>query len=282
MTIAAVKAASHRTVRRGPRAPTAPVEWFRSVLIPNGRRAPETAVTPFAFTEVVGGLSFLAERADRELLIGFRDLLAENREAAGLTSVSELDEIERRHIGESLVLLAALEALGVFASPAIDIGAGGGLPGIPIKIARPELRLTLLEATAKKAAFLRLAVERLGLSGVSVVKSRAEEAAHDPAHREAYSLALARAVAPLPVLVELALPFLRVGGVLASPKGTRAREEIQAARHALSECGGEVTDVRKLELPWGGATPTLVVVHKVSPTPDKYPRRPGLPAKHPL
>lgn len=227
-------------------------------------------------------LSLLTKHPARDLLARFRDLLAENRLAAGLTSVADLHEIERRHIGESLVLLDALEAAAVFASPAIDIGAGGGLPGIPIKIARPDLQLTLLEATAKKASFLRKAVEQLGLSRVSVVSARAEDAGRDPAHRQMYALALARAVAPLPVLVELALPLLRVGGVLASPKGSRAQEEVEAAESALSKCGGEVLSVTTLELPWSGPAPTLVIVRKVAPTPDRYPRRPGIPAKRPL
>lgn len=102
----------------------------------------------------MAGLRFLTDHPDRELLTAFRHLLAANREAAGLTSLSEVGEVERRHIGESLILLNELEAAGVFASPAIDIGAGGGIPGIPIKIARPNLKLTLLEATAKKASFL--------------------------------------------------------------------------------------------------------------------------------
>jgi 16S rRNA (guanine527-N7)-methyltransferase len=230
----------------------------------------------------VAELRFLKDHPERELLAAFRDLLGANREAAGLTSISDPDEIDRRHIGESLLLLDALEAAGVFASPAIDVGAGGGLPGIPIKIVRPDLELTLLEATTKKASFLGFAIDQLGLDGVSVVNARAEDASRDPAHREAYELALARAVAPLPVLVELTLPFLRIGGTLATPKGSRAQEEVRTSEHALSEGGGEVMDVSRLELPWGGDAPTLVIVRKVAPTPSKYPRRPGLPGKRPL
>lgn len=247
-----------------------------------GRRDPKTAVTLYAFTEVVDALSFLTERPYHGLLASFRDVLLENRRAAGLTSVIDPVEVDRRHIGESLVLLDALEAAGDVDSPVIDVGSGGGLPGIPVKIARPDLELTLLEATAKKADFLRMAVERLGLSDVAVVSARAEEAGRDPAHREAYGLALARAVAPLPVLVELALPLLRVGGVLASPKGSRASDEVDAATAALAECGGEVAGVRRLALPWSGTAPTLVIVRKVAPTPERYPRRAGIPGKRPL
>lgn len=212
----------------------------------------------------------------------FRDLLVANSRSAGLTSVRDPDEVDKRHIGESLVLLQALDGAGLLRSPAIDIGSGGGLPGIPIKIVRPHLKLTLLEATKKKAAFLQLAVDELRLEDTIVVNARAEEAARQPEHRATYALALARSVAPLPALIELALPFLSEGGVLAAPKGSRAAAEIDAAVHALRECGGEVESVRKLELPWDAPPPTLVIVRKIAPTPDRYPRRPGIPSRRPL
>ena len=243
---------------------------------------PKTTVTVKYLTEVLDQLSFFTDADARRNLRSYRDMLIEGREAARLTSLSDPDEIERRHIGESLVLLEYLEARGLFASPAIDIGAGAGAPGLPIKIARPDLRLTLVEATAKKAAFLEKAVSTLELGDVAVVNARAEDAARDPSHRASYALALARAVAPLPVLVELALPFLAMGGRLATPKGSRARYEIEAAKHALSECGGEVETVDSLALPWEGPAPTIVIVRKVAATPDRYPRRAGIPAKRPL
>ena len=227
-------------------------------------------------------LSFVTDAPTREALGAYRDLLVRNRAAAGLTSLRDPDEIDRRLLGEPLLLLDFLEARGVAISPAIDIGSGAGTPGLPIKIARPALRLTLLEATAKKAAFLKTAVSALGVEDVEVVAARAEELAHDPGHRESYRLALARAVAPLPVLVELALPLLAVGGRLATPKGSSARDEVAASANALSECGGEVEAIETLELPWEGTAPTVVIVRKVARTPDRYPRRPGTPAKRPL
>src|SRR3990172_2559568 len=192
------------------------------------------------------------------------------------------EALQRRHFLEPLALLAALERLGPLGADAIDIGSGAGFPGVPIKIVRPELRLTLLEANGKRAAFLERLVQRLGLANVTVVNQRAEEAAHDGAHREAYDLALARAVAPLPVLVELALPFLRIGGALAAPKGSGARREIAEAASALAACGGAVEYAGALEVPESQTPPILVVVRKESPTPTRFPRRPGIPAKHPL
>ncbi len=175
-----------------------------------------------------------------------------------------------------------MDELGVIASPAIDIGSGAGFPGVPIKIARPDLRITLLEATGKKARFLEELIADLGLPGVSIVNERAETLAHDPEHREAYALAMARAVAPLRVLLELSLPFLRVGGHLAAVKGSGAEREVREAAHSLEILGGEVVAMRKVDVPGPGPEPTLVVVRKVQATPGRYPRRPGVPSKRPL
>ncbi len=206
--------------------------------------------------------------------------------AADLTAVREPDEVQRRHFLESLALGAALVRLGLLPEGedvrAIDIGTGGGLPGLPLRIVWPSLRLTLLDSERRKTEFLRRLVSRLGLPDVEVVWGRAEEVARDPRHRQAYDLALARALAPLPVLAELALPFLRLGGHLVSPKGERVQQEVAEAERALSECGGEVVWLGPLSLPYPAPTPTLLVVRKVAPTPERYPRRPGIPAKRPL
>lgn len=220
--------------------------------------------------------------AQLQAFSAYFDLLASQRRRAGLTSLTRREDVERRHFGESLALLRALEDANAMASPAIDIGSGAGFPGVPMKIVRPDLRLTLLEATGKKASFLELLVRELRLEGVDVINARAEELARDPAHREAYRLALARAVAPLRVLVELALPFLEVGGHLAAPKGSGAAREASEAAAALDACGGAIALIRPLDPIGGGPAPTLVLVRKIAPTPDRFPRRPGVPAKRPI
>ncbi|MFQ6019457.1 MAG: 16S rRNA (guanine(527)-N(7))-methyltransferase RsmG [Dehalococcoidia bacterium] len=205
-----------------------------------------------------------------------------NADRAGLTAITDAEEIQRRHFLESLALLAVLERCQALGQRAVDIGSGAGFPGLPIKLMRPELQLTLVESTRKKAEFLAHLVRRLGLAEVLVMASRAEDLAHDPSHREAYDLALARALAPLPVLVELALPFLRLGGWLASPKGSKAIHEVEAAGKALELCGGRVEAVERLDVPGGEKAPTLVLVRKLTATPDRFPRRAGIPAKRPL
>jgi 16S rRNA (guanine527-N7)-methyltransferase len=209
----------------------------------------------------------------------YRLLIAVN-ERLNLTTVTGYEEVQRRHFGESLAVAAALNRAGLLqpGQAAIDLGAGAGFPGLPIKIAHPSLRLTLLESAAKKTAFLEDVVKRLALQNVAVVTGRAESAAHEPAHREMYDLVLARAVAPLPALVELALPFLRLDGVLAAPKGSRVTQEAAAAAPALLACGGHIVSVERLPK----SPLTLVLVKKVAPTPSTYPRRPGIPSKRPL
>ncbi len=212
----------------------------------------------------------------------YADELAAARPRLRLTALTDQEAVQRRHFLEPLALLVALEQIGALAETAIDIGSGAGFPGLPIKIVRPALSLTLLEAHAKRAAFLERLVHRLGLQGVTVVNGRAEDVAREPGHREAYDLALARAVAPLPVLVELALPFLRLGGALAAPKGSAARREVKEAAVALTACGGLLESVRPLPVPYTETPPTLVIARKVSHTPQRFPRRPGIPAKRPL
>jgi 16S rRNA (guanine527-N7)-methyltransferase len=214
------------------------------------------------------------------LLIRYRDILA--AAPFNLTSLRTPEAIEQRHIDESLLVVRALEAADRLPPGArlIDIGSGGGLPGIPLAIARPDISVTLLEATGKKAAFLEQTAHDLGLTHVRVLAARAEEAAHRPAEREAFDVATARAVAPLATLVELTLPFVQVGGVLAAVKGSRTEDEIAAAGVALQRCGGGAIQVHTLTV--DVPTLRLLIVPKVAPTPDELPRRSGIPAKRPL
>jgi 16S rRNA (guanine527-N7)-methyltransferase len=178
-------------------------------------------------------------------------------------------------VEDSLVLVDHLgEARRV-----VDVGSGGGLPGLPLKIARPDLKMTLIEADGKKAAFLVHACAQLGLQGVEVLNRRAEEAANHPGLREAFDLAVARALAPMPVLAELCLAFVRVGGRLLAQK-TEA-EDIAGAAEAIEVMGGGPAVV--VAAPSAARrSGTIVIVEKIRPTPAAYPRRAGLPARKPL
>ena len=178
-------------------------------------------------------------------------------------------------IEDSLVLL---EHLGE-ANTVVDVGSGGGLPGLPLKIARPSLSLTLVEADQAKAAFLVRACATLGLQGVEVVARRAEEVGQDPVYRESFDVAVARALAPMPVLAELCLPLVKVGGRLLAQKTDS--EDPGDARHAIAAVGGQLHGVVAASSAARKAG-TVVIVDKVRSTPPIYPRRPGVPTRKPL
>jgi len=208
-------------------------------------------------------------------------LLQEWSPRANLVSDASEDVVVRRHFVESLALGAALRQREILrpSSRVLDLGAGAGFPGVPIKIAWPSIELTLIEATAKKTAFLRALAETLALDQISVETGRAEELGHRTDLRGAFDLALARAVAPLPTLLELALPFVRVGGRLIAVKGSRAQAELAAAARALEILGGRPFTV-PLDVP--GPKQTIVAVLKQRETPPAYPRRAGVPRRSPL
>ncbi len=155
-------------------------------------------------------------------------------------------------------------------------------PAVPLKLVCPGIRLTLLEATGKKVSFLTHLVERLGLHRVLAVKARAEELAHDPEHRGQYDLALARAVADLPVVIEYALPFCKLGGWLVAQKGEAGGAEAWQAERSMALLGGQLCRVMPVELSGLPEDRSLVVIEKISPTPETYPRRSGMPSKRPL
>lgn len=197
-----------------------------------------------------------------------------------LTAITDPVGIEVRHFLDSLTCIRA-----VGSQPwgrVIDVGTGAGFPGLPLKIICPQIRLTLLEATKKKVDFCQHVVDELALEGVDVIHGRAEVLAHEVDHRSCYDWALARAVAPLPVLVEYLLPFLKVGGCALAQKGDTAHAETQLAGDALGILGGQVDHLIPIELPGVAETRNLIIINKVSETPEKYPRRAGMPSKRPL
>lgn len=204
-------------------------------------------------------------------------------ERFNLTAITDWEGVLIRHFLDSLSCLKAIHRRELSAGArVIDVGSGAGYPGIPLKIVCPGMRLTLLEATQKKVTFLEHLIGELGLTDVWAVHARAEELGQDPAYREQYDWALARAVAKMPTLVEYLLPLVRVGGATLSQKGQDAPAEVQEAGHAISALGGEVRQLVPVELRGLAETRYLVVVDKVASTPERYPRRPGMPDKRPL
>jgi 16S rRNA (guanine527-N7)-methyltransferase len=205
-------------------------------------------------------------------------LLAANTRL-NLTRVTQPAEVARLHLLDALAALPLIDAWGP--RRAVDLGSGGGVPGIPLALARPDVTWLLVDSVGKKAAALRSFVADLGLHNVTVAAERAETLGRDPAHREHYDFVAARACAPLPVLAELALPLIRPGGRLLAWKGQVAGSDELARGAAAAELLGGGEPSVHASLPALGDH-TLVEVPKLGPTPDRFPRRPGLPARRPL
>ena len=214
--------------------------------------------------------------------IFYQELLDWNRRM-NLTAITGYEEVQVKHFLDSLTVTLAWQPLITNADfRLIDVGTGAGIPGIPFKIVLPNIKLVLLEATAKKAAFLHHITRKLELNNVEIVVGRAEEVAHLTKYRERFDIVLSRGVAPLPTLVELTLPFCTIGGSFIAQKKGAIDPEISQAARAISLLGGNLKEVRRIDLEEFTDERRLVIINKVSPTPEQYPRRPGIPAKKPL
>ncbi len=209
----------------------------------------------------------------------YADLLIDWNRRFNLTSIVEPRDIVIKHFLDSL---SAARSIPPGAIKLIDVGAGAGLPGLPLKLLRPYVSLTLLEATRKKCEFLQAVVADLRLADVQVVNARAEEAGRGAEHREQYDIAIARAVADLPVLAEYLLPFAKVGGVAIAQKAGGRDDEVERAETAIVLLGGLGGEIIQVRVPGLDSERTLIVMEKIAPTPDEYPRRTGVPSKKPL
>lgn len=222
-------------------------------------------------------LGFALDDRQIALFLRFLEMLLQWNARARLTAATIPAEIFRLHFLDSLLCLRA--EIPAFAR-LVDVGSGGGFPGIPLKIARPDLAVTLLESASRKAAFLEIAAAKMPLD-LQVAKGRAETFGRQTAWRERFDVATARAVAPLATLCELTLPFVSVDGKAVLLKGPRVRTELEAGRQASAVLGGGSLEIIEAELA-GGVSRALVVIPKLSHTPSVYPRRPGMPRVRPL
>lgn len=210
----------------------------------------------------------------------YYELLIEWNRVMNLTGITEYDEVNLKHFTDSLTIVRIKNMENV--STLIDVGTGAGFPGIPIKIAFPHIKVTLLDSLNKRIKFLDQVVEELDLEDVVTLHGRAEDYAKKEEYREQFDLCASRAVANLSTLSEYCLPFIKKGGCFVSYKSADSDEEIQQSEKALDILGGKIEKVDKFVLPGSDMGRALVMIEKVKNTPRKYPRKAGVPSKEPL
>ena len=212
----------------------------------------------------------------------YQELIEWNKKF-NLTAITDYSEVQVKHFLDSLTIILALtkEELQKPNFNIIDIGTGAGFPGVPLKIVFPLPRLVLIESVAKRTTFLHHVIHKLELENIEVLNGRAEDIARLPLYREQFALVVSRAVASLPALAELALPFCRLGGRFVAQKKGEVSQEIDKASKAIVTLGGRLGQVKRIELQ-GLDEHYVVIIDKICPTPDKYPRRPGIPKRRPI
>jgi 16S rRNA (guanine527-N7)-methyltransferase len=208
----------------------------------------------------------------------YMELLKDWNKKINLTAIEDDREIIIKHFIDSLSVLPYIKDEK---QKLIDIGTGAGFPGIPLKIANKALEVTLLDSLEKRVKFLNEVIKLINISGISALHGRAEDMGINVAHREKYDIAVARAVANLPVLLEYCLPFVKINGIFIAMKGSNT-EEFENCSKALDILGGKIEKIQKMELPFTNIERNVVVVRKFRQTPTKYPRKAGKPVKEPL
>ncbi|WP_428389465.1 16S rRNA (guanine(527)-N(7))-methyltransferase RsmG [Mucisphaera sp.] len=244
--------------------------------------AVEALVVPAGIREDAVRLGFEIEEETWKRLGRYLGLLLATNQTMNLTAIREPEAAWSRLILDSLTVLPAFESLPEEQARVLDVGTGGGLPGMPLAIARPDLSFTLVDSTQKKIGFLNEVADRLGLTRVKAVAGRAETLGHQSGYRQQFDLVVSRAVGPLPVLLEFTLPFVRVGGWCVAMKGPKAEQELADSGDALAALGGGEVQVVEAYPESFENDLVLVLIQKDRATPKTYPREPGLPKRSPL
>ena len=208
----------------------------------------------------------------------YKDLLLEWNEKINLTAITEEDDIILKHFIDSMTILKHIDEN----SNIVDVGTGAGFPGIPVKISKSSINVTLVDSLNKRLIFLDEVINKLNLKNIKTVHSRAEEFGQNKNYREKFDVATSRAVANLSVLVEYLLPLVKVGGKCICMKGSDIQDELENSKEAIKTLGGQIEKVEEFTLPESDIKRNIVVIRKIKKTPNKYPRKPGVPSKNPL
>ena len=233
-------------------------------------------------TAAFGALGIPLSSRQQEQFLLYAELLVSWNERMNLTAITDLPGIIEKHFADSCAAALYPRYLPQGSPRVIDVGTGAGFPGIPLKILFPSWQMTLLDALGKRIRFLEEVIQRLGLTDIEAVHSRAEDAAKLPLYRERFDLCVSRAVAPLPVLAEYTLPFLAKGGTLLAYKSLQQEDEVEDAGTAIRILGGRVKDNFSFTLPGSELPRRFIVIEKSAATPNRYPRKSGTASRDPL
>lgn len=232
------------------------------------------------FEHGLSELNICLSDEQKSQFIKYYEMLVEKNKVMNLTAITEFDEVIEKHFLDSLALSTIMDlhqSLYV-----LDLGTGAGFPGIPLKIAFPELNIVLMDSLQKRVKFLQEVIDELGLTDIQAIHGRAEETGRNKLYREQFNLCVSRAVANITTLSEYCLPFVKEGGRFISYKSSSIDEELEEGKKGIFLLGGKVSDLHKFQLPDSDLQRSFVVIDKAKKTPKAYPRKAGTPSKDPL